>query len=397
MPARARICQGDWQRIPMLLLVAGLLWLATTACVALGTDVPAEESDSSTASEIASENAPITKKAVVVSLTGKVIVPRYEAAAFEMEQLKAATESLCRAPSATTLEDARRGWRQARQSWKETEAMRFGPVMQRKSLGLVDWPTAEPEEIERLLARRDSLTLYDVQELVPSDLRGLGAMEYLLFGQDDAVRSALAAPGSLRCDYLVALSQAAAAEVAAVQAEWVSGSPGQVPYRDVFNGTAASSLHESAALSDMVGSIVFLNRKLGEMQLAPALGFDGESPDPAAIPGGPAHHAVADLRRQILGMQALYLGAGNGQEGLGLSHLVSQLSPEIDQQTAAALATALIAIEELEEPLQQTILSDPAPSRETFDRITDLQRIFNADIASLLNITVGFSDQDGDS
>lgn len=92
-------------------------------------------------------------------------------------------------------------------------------------------------------------------------------------------------------------------------------------------------------------------------------------------------------------MQAVY--SGDGQ--LGLTHLVRQLSPEVDRQTGTALDAALAAIAELEEPLPETIVSNPAPSQAAFDRLIAVQRLFNADIASLLNVSIGFSDQDGDS
>ena len=129
------------------------------------------------------------------------------------------------------------------------------------------------------------------------------------------------------------------------------------------------------------------------MQLAPALGMDGVAPDPAALAAGPAANAVADLTVQVQAMQAVY--SGDGQ--LGLTHLVRQLSPEVDQQTIASLDAALAAIAELEEPLPETIVANPAPSQAAFDRLIAVQRLFNADIASLLNVSIGFSDQDGDS
>lgn len=339
------------------------------------------------------EPPPVTKKAVVASLTAQVIIPRYQTAAARMQQLDAVAQTLCAAPDTAALTTARQAWRDARAAWQQTAPIRFGPVMTRKSLGLVDWPAAPAAELDAMLSRRQSLTPNDVLEFIPSDRRGLGAMEHLLFDADNATLAALADPATLRCDYLTALTQTAAAEVAAVRDEWVDGGPDSGPYQAVFDGTAASSLHESAALADLVGSIVFLTQRLARMQLAPALGMDGVTPDPAALSAGPAANAVADLTVQVQAMQAVY--SGDGQ--LGLTHLVRQLSPEVDRQTVAALDAALAAIANLEEPLPETIVANPAPSQAAFDRLIAVQRLFNADIASLLNVSIGFSDQDGDS
>ena len=392
---------------PAAAILLPLLFLLTAALACASASSPAAPpTDGVTNAESAAPAAPPaaaaisagppTKKAVVVALTAQVIVPAYEQAAARMGELAAAADTLCAAPDPAALTAARQAWREARAAWSFTAPLRFGPVMTRKSLGLVDWPAAPAAEIDTALADREVITLNDIREFLPSDRRGLGVMEYLLFGADEAILTALADPATLRCDYLTALSQAAAAEVAAARSEWTQGAGEAGPYRAVFDGSAASSLHESAALTDLVSSIVFLNQRIARMQLAPALGMDGVTPDSSTIPGGPAHNAVADMQNQVRAMQAVYSG-GDSAEALGLRHLTAQLSPEIDRQTTAALESAAAAIADLEEPLPETILSNPAPGQAAFDRIIAVQRLFNADIASLLNISIGFSDQDGDS
>lgn len=382
--------------LPLLLLLTAALACASAAPPAAPPTEGATTAAPATTPAAAASADPPTKKAVVVALTAKVIVPAYERAAARMTDLAAAADTLCAAPNPAALTAARQAWREARAAWSFTAPMRFGPVMTRKSLGLVDWPAAPAAEIDTALAARESITLNDIREFLPSDRRGLGVMEYLLFGADEAILTALADPATLRCDYLTALSQAAAAEVNAALLEWTQGAGDSGPYRAVFDGSAASSLHESAALTDLVSAIVFLNQRIARMQLAPALGMDGVTPDPSTIPGGPAHNAGADMQSQVRAMQAIYSG-GDSAEALGLRHLTAQLSPEIDRQTAAALESAAAAIAALDEPLPETILSDPAPGQAAFDRIIAVQRLFNADIASLLNISIGFSDQDGDS
>ena len=387
-----------------ILLLLLLLLTAALACASASPPAapPMEGAANAESAEAAATPAadasadPPTKKAVVVALTANVVVPAYEQAAARMGDLAAAADALCAAPNPAALTAARQAWREARAAWSFTAPMRFGPVMTRKSLGLVDWPAAPAAEIDTALAARESITLNDLREFLPSDRRGLGVMEYLLFGDEDAILTALADPATLRCDYLTALSQAAAAEVDAARAEWTQGAGDAGPYRAVFDGSAASSLHESAALTDLVSAIVFLNQRIARMQLAPALGMDGVTPDPSSIPGGPANNAVADMQSQVRAMQAIYSG-GDSADALGLRHLTAQLSPEIDRQTAAALESAAVAIADLAEPLPETILPDPAPGQAAFDRIIAVQRLFNADIASLLNISIGFSDQDGDS
>ena len=61
------------------------------------------------------------------------------------------------------------------------------------------------------------------------------------------------------------------------------------------------------------------------MRLGKALGIDGVTANPDALPGGNGHTIVADMRNQALGMQDVYLG-GNADSGLGVSALARGLS-----------------------------------------------------------------------
>ena len=76
--------------------------------------------------------------------------------------------------------------------------MWFGPVMDRRSRILVDWSPVDPERIEATLAKRESVSANDVREFFGSTQRGLGAIEYVIFGKDSAVLESLDEPGGIR-------------------------------------------------------------------------------------------------------------------------------------------------------------------------------------------------------
>ena len=109
---------------------------------------------------------------------------------------------------------ARQAWRDARVSWMRSEAMWFGPVMDRRSVGLVDWSPIAPERIEAMLVNNPATTDADVRNALASTQRGFGAVEYLLF--DHQSLSRLSEPESARCDYLQALGRVIASEAAAI-------------------------------------------------------------------------------------------------------------------------------------------------------------------------------------
>ena len=167
----------------------------------------------------------VSREDVLVSLTDDLIVPRFQVVAAEMETLRSSTRALCDAPSAERLQAARTAWRDAREPWLQSQAMWFGPIMDRRSRSLVDWSPVEPERIEGTLAKRDSIDANIVREFLSSTQRGIGAMEYVMFQDDASVLGVLSEPDSIRCQYLTALADIAADETAGALADWTGDNP----------------------------------------------------------------------------------------------------------------------------------------------------------------------------
>ena len=337
---------------------------------------------------------PPTRQEVLASLADDLIVPRYQSVAVEMGELRDALDTLCANPTPDTLASARTAWREARAPWMRSQATWFGPVMQRRSRILVDWSPVDAERIEATLTKRESVSPNDVREFFGSTQRGLGAIEYVIFDEDRAVLESAKDAGGIRCQYLTALGRVVADEAAAVSNEW-SGAGGGQDYAAYFKGTASIALVEQQAVDEAVRTSVFLTRSIADMRLGKALGADGGQPDPSAIPGAGGQNAVADLRNQALGMQDVYLGAGT-DGAHGISDLVRGVSEEADERMRGHFTAALVAIDGLQEPLQSTVVSDPEPARLAHQRIQELQRALNTEVVSLLGVTVGFADTDGD-
>lgn len=338
---------------------------------------------------------PPTKQDVLASLTDDLIVPRFQTVAAETGQLRDALHSLCANPDGDTLSAARAAWVDARAPWMRSQSIWFGPVMQRRSRILVDWSPVDPERIEATLAKRESVSANDVREFLGSTQRGLGAIEYVIFAEDTQALASLDDPAGIRCQYLTALGDVVADEMSGVLADWTGDGSDGGDYAGYFKGAAGVALVEQQAIDEVVRTSVFITRSINDMRLGKALGADGVDPDPHAIPGGNGHNAVNDLRNQVLGMQDTYLGAG-AEESLGISALVQGVSEEADERMRGHFAAALESIDGLQEPLQATVVSDPEPARLAHRRIRELQRALNTEVVSLLGVTVGFADTDGD-
>lgn len=320
---------------------------------------------------------------VLASLADGVVVPRYEALAESTAALDGALADLCASPSDAALGAARDAWRRVGAAWAQSEASGVGPVMDRRSGGLIAWPVVQPERIETLVAERPDLTAEAARSEISSTQRGLGGVEHALFAPDagDALT-----PGSARCAYLLAVAGAAAAEAAAIRGEWTA-------YKDVFAGRSGGALSASDSVAELVRTQVFLIRTIVDMRLAGALGLRGE-PDPSAIPGGAAMNALADLRNQIEGMRAVYQGA---EGGLGLSALIAPLSGGADERMRERFAASLAALDAVGGGLRSAAAERSPEALAVHEALTALQTTLSTEVVSLLGVAVGFSDTDGDS
>ena len=350
--------------------VLGALVLFLTACTS---DVPSD-------------------KEVLISLTDGVIVPAYQSVTQDMAQLDQDVKVLCNAPDDASLEAARQSWHDARASWMRSEAMWFGPVMDRRSISLIDWTPTDASGIEGLLAEECHIAVEEVRHVIASNHRGFGAIEHILFrsnAQDKPNGS------DSRCSYLSALTEVAREEADLVLLEWVEGTGQQPAYRDYFTERSKTAMLASSAVAEIVRTQVFLIRDIVDMRLASALGFRDEIPDLSAIPGGAADNGLQDLRHELLGMQAVY--EGSGPDAPGLSALVRPLSEDADQRMRSQLAEAIAAIDSVEGPLRIAIAEHPEQVHSLYEQLSEVQQTIATEVVSLLGVSVGFTDTDGDS
>ena len=328
------------------------------------------------------------ESAVLISITDEVIVPNYEALASETAELSDALNALCAAPSASGLSDAQEAWRGAREAWSRSEASGLGPLLDRRSTGVIAWALTQPERIDSLLASDFAITEDFIRNNISSTQRGLGGIEYVLFAVGGTASLSADPP---RCSYLTATSKVIADESAALLDDWTVG--GGSPYREYFTGQSPISLVSDQAVAEVVRTQVFLSRTIVDMRLAGALGLRGDV-DPTAIPGGAGLNALADLRNGVLGMRDVYEGVGDGQ---GISALIVPLSEDADERMHAGFVSSLAAIDAVDGPLRQAAAESSPQAVAVYEALMALQDTLSTEVVSLLGVSVGFSDTDGDS
>jgi predicted lipoprotein len=352
----------------LLPILLGVLLLVSTAC---GGDDTADRGD------------------VVGALADTVAVPEFTEFASLADGLDQSAIALCAAPSDAALVDARTDLADARASWRRSEAVWVGPVMDRRSWSVVDWPIV-PADIDTMLADT-TIGPLDAQYLatrVGAPLRGLGAIEYVLFA-DGAVDD-LADPR--RCEYLQGLAGAVANEAHAVLALWTTGDGEMVPYRDEFAGdtdlmTATDSIDAlvNSMLTRLEGSV---NRELGR---ALGLTATGTAADVSGIVEGAGGFGVSDQAARAEGVRLVLLGTE------GASGLSPLLADDLRDRLATQFDAVDTALDAIDPPLVAAVADQSAAVTAAHDAYSTLRVTISTEVVSALGVTVSFSDADGDS
>lgn len=321
---------------------------------------------------------------VLEDLADEVIVPAYERLAVSTEALAGATAELCSTLDPDALAATRRALGQARADWSYSEAVWVGPVMERRSWAVIDWPISAAE-IEELIA--DSSVEIDYDRLarrIGADQRGLGAVDYLLGPPGGAALDDLA--DRRRCAYLAGVAEVAAAEAVLLPADWTADFEGEGPYRAVFADP------DGTGLDDVVNDAVFLLEAITDLELGIALGEMGSEADPSRIAEGPAGLGAADLAGKLEGLRAVLIGADETPGGLS-----PLLGGDLTGRLAAQLASAAAAVAAIEPPLLDAVATSPQTVSAARAAIKDLQVTVATEVVSRLGVTIGFSDADGDT
>ena len=264
--------------------------------------------------------------------------------------MSAAVDAACAAPSEATVAGALEQVRLTRASWLRSQATWTGPVMDRRSAGIIDWPV-DIEGITALVEGVDSaeLTPETIAGSVGADVRGLRSIENVL-ARDDAVELL----GDPRwCAYLTSVATTIEDEAIAIEAAWTTGVDGEPPFAEVVADADEAQAWLSMFVDDNVQLVRLVGRPVSTEEQA-------ESTDP-----------LADREGQLTGVEEVFVSVG--------ALLDDELNVDLTQQLVAA---------------KEALRAGDAEAAD--ELVTELDQMLSTDVAGQLDVTIGFSDADGD-
>ncbi|WP_431094598.1 imelysin family protein [Polaromonas aquatica] len=315
--------------------------------------------------------------------------PQAHAFAEQARGLPAAVSALCDASAGTSAEklaQARERWKTTALAWDRLSGVQVGPLVQRRSARQIDFTPTRPELIKRAIqaAPQDATAM----ESIGTPAKGLPALEWLLWSQPVS----LSAPATPACRYAVQVSadiQREADALAKAFNELAAHKPGEA---EENNGPAMSEL-----VNQWTGALERL--RWAEMEKPRMAG--------AAAPGAAQGRNTASYARSASGQtaarwaaqwQALRtLGTSQAREaplpGTGLTPLETYLRGLGRNEPANQLAQA---VNKADKALQNLSPANKAGMSTASRSLADLKKLAEADIAPALEVSIGFSDADGD-
>lgn len=280
---------------------------------------------------------------VLGSYADDVAKPAYDAFAAAAGDLAARVAAACDDPTTEQVDGALDDVDALRLAWMRTRAMSSGPAMDRRSDALIDWPI-RAADVETFVASAEpgSITPEVVAKNVGADTRGLTALRFVFSADDAPDRLADAA----WCDYSAAVAAVVADEATVVADAWVD-------LADRFGDDDAADGWLEMVVNDDINVVHKLTEEPRDLGDAP--------PDVAA-----------DRAAQLEGVAEVWTALGPMLD----DDLGERLSAEIEAARAAFAADDIESGRELAREVEATLATE---------------------VAAHLDVTIGFSDADGDS
>lgn len=277
-------------------------------------------------------------------------------------------------------------WRRAALSWKRASAFRDGPWWTGEPLLRATYWPARGAAIRELL-RAERKPSETVLAELGADVKGLYALEYVLFDQDGepAAWQRLSGGSGMRARELVlSYAEDLSALAAAARAVLERGAAGAA------TPLASSGPERLAKLVALLAANVE-NSLVARLQLWLWL-TRLQRVRAVDIEGGPSRSSPALMLALLQGSQRLYLGAAGG----GLADLVDRAAPAVHARVASEFEATASALRTLPAPLETPPAVERARVESALAAAKSLETALKTELPSALGVTLVFSSIDAD-
>lgn len=327
------------------------------------------------------------RQEVLTALVDEVYVPGYERVAAAAAGLAEMSASLCDAlEDPEALSTAQDGWSELRTAWLLTRAFRFGPAIDQRAMSDIDF-AVDTEKVDDLLAGDEPVD-EDAVASLGADVRGINAIEHVLFAETPLDERS--------CEYVESASVALRARADLVLAAWTTADGDEPSFADQLRSPGDGGMYTDVAeaYGDVVNYMMFTLNDIIDLRLGKASGDMSGTPEPEEADPGRAQRGRDDIADLLSSVAAVY-GVGADEDQLRLRDAVAEMSDETADALDDEIVAAQAAVDEIPTPLADA--TDPEPAHAAYEAASTVRVTMQAEVASLLGITLTFGDADGDS
>jgi predicted lipoprotein len=164
-----------------------------------------------------------------------------------------------------------------------------------------------------------------------------------------------------------------------VGAAWADGAPDRVDFL----------ADEAMARDELYNQLIATLQSVADTRLKVAVGYDDVPPNPGAADTGPAQRGLDDMVDELDGALASY-------DAVLAADLAAQ-SEDTADRTRRGMVAGRDALVALPRPLSAAVESELPAARNAVTALQDSKRALATEVASLLGLTLTFSESDGDA
>ncbi|WP_306640767.1 imelysin family protein [Sanyastnella coralliicola] len=344
--------------------------------------------------EPAPERTPIDRNQVKKDLVHGMILPANAEFALTASALARSVETLNDSISTSNLLSAQQAWMEAHAAWSACSFTQVGDIADTFIHNkLYTWPANE-QFIKKNLAANETFG-EDFAEGIGSNSKGLGAIEYLLFGDgttpaEEHVQALMDDPK--RASMAFSLAQNVQERSAQLEARWKEEA-------QAFIDNPRTGV--SGSLNQLVNMLIRATENLKIQQLQRPLGLTkGDGPDPTAAQAFRSGASLQSIQQTVATIKHWYFGNDNEYSLDELLLDPASLTPadeQTHQKVQSAIAAAESAVKEVDGSLEAALFHDQDDVLTLHDKVAELYVILSVDLASALGVQVTMGDNDGDS
>jgi predicted lipoprotein len=162
---------------------------------------------------------------------------------------------------------------------------------------------------------------------------------------------------------------------------------------DPWTATYTATMTSNQALGDVVGAIVETLKRQSLLELGKGLAISAPKAEIEAIPEGAAGEGAFVYRGQLVGVRTALDAGGE----TSLLALIAARDRSVADRIQTLLDNAVTALDAIDGPIRDLAAERPGELEPIYESLAELRTLFEADVVSLLDITLGFSDTDGDT